>query len=433
MKKIFILSLSLIGVLLSSFLLPNKEIIASATSNNEKFIIQAYGDSISYGEGLQDINNAYPNVFAKHYIDNLNAEFYANGISGSTTMSLLEKLEPYQNGTASDMDKFNETDLVVLCIGANNVLIPAIDSIPNYMAGSMTAEDLRSILAARVEQFKIDYPQILETFANKKILVMTVYNPYKYTTLKDIKIDDSVGNDKVLVQWFINTYNNKFKEMLDISMEYLQIINNEIIKSANKDVQVVDVWTQFSKFSKTEYLDYINADISKVTITSTDVTSLKQGNISPIMTKIYGNCDPHPTKEGHNVIAQKHLNEYKIFQIEKTKTSNNKSLLTVKSILNENYTFKYFKQVGNNKILLAETNENSYEIDNNKIDDAEQIFAEVYLNNNIVSTTNILKFNQANDETNFNWTAIIISGTLVIIGGVCATVVIIKKQKSKKK
>ena len=433
MKKIFIVSLSLFGILLSSFLLPNGKILASATSNNEKFIIQAYGDSISYGEGLQDLNDAYPNVFAKHYVDNLNAEFYANGISGSTTMSLLERLEPYQNGTASDMDKFNETDLVILCIGANNVLIPAIESIPNYMAGSMTAEDLRSILAARVEQFKIDYPQILETFANKKVLVMTVYNPYKHTTLKDMQIDDSVGNDKALVQWFINAYNNKFKEMLDISMEYLQIINNEIIKSANKDVQVIDVWTQFSTFSKTEYLTYINADISKVSITSTDVTSLKQGNIAPIMTKIYNNCDPHPTKEGHTVIAQKHLNEFKIFQIEKTKSSNNKSLLSVKSILNENYTFKYFKKVGNNKILLAESNENSYEIDNNKIDDAEQIFAEVYLNNTLVSTTNVLKFNQNNNKTDINWTAYVIGGTLVTIGAICTTVFIIIKQKRRKK
>lgn len=434
MKKFKILSVLLLGLLCSTILLPKQTIYTSANSTEDKLIIQSYGDSISYGEILTDLNDAYPNVFAKHYVDTFGAEFYANGISGSTSMSLLEKLQPYKDRTAPDIATFDDTDIVVLCIGANNILIPSVGSIPDYLSGALSKQEYHNLLNGRVEQFKEDYPQILEIFNNKKIIVMTVYNPYKHTTLKDMTIDPSVGDYTNLTKMLINNYDSKLQEMLDISMDYLQIINAEIKKSQNENVFVMDIWNLFSKFSKAEYLNYINANISNAVITIDDVENLMQGNPDSVLNKIYENCDPHPSRQGHKVIAGYHLENYKCFRLSNTSnaTYENKIDLSITADINGNYTYKYYKNTSNGKQLILETSENIITIDKEELENANDIYAEIYSNENLVATSNIIHFEKPEEETNNNLLWLYI--TLGVVGtiGITTTITIITLKRHKK-
>lgn len=89
-------------------------------ASSDTLAIRAYGDSIAYGYGLSDLSEAYPNVFANHYQKLTSVDFSSHAVSGDTTSDLLEILQPYINKTAEDMESFNNTDIIVLCIGANN-------------------------------------------------------------------------------------------------------------------------------------------------------------------------------------------------------------------------------------------------------------------------------------------------------------------------
>lgn len=416
------------------FAIPKQEIKVSA-STNDNFIIQAYGDSISYGETLENTSDAYPSVFAKYYIQKFNAEFYANGVSGYTSSNLLEQLQPYKDRTASDIDRFDDTDLVLVCIGANNVLGSATDNISSYITGSLTEQEFREILQANVDQFKLDYPEILSTFENKQIITMTIYNPYKYSTLKDIQIDSSVNSTTAsFLKSVINNYDAKFQEMLDISMEYLNIINNEIRSYESEDIYVVDIWNLFSSFNKTQYQDYINSNPSSITLTNADVSELLKGNLNNIMPKVQTSCDPHPTKAGHNIIAEKHLESFNIFKLNKTADSenNDNSILKLTTILNENYTYKYYKIENNKKTLLEETTETSISIKNSEIENATELFVEVYSGDELIETSNSLYFSKATqNKTNTVIIICVVAGISIIAIVVPICFVAIKKKKFK--
>ena len=181
-------------------------------------------------------------------------------------------IQPYINKTAEDMESFNNTDIIVLCIGANNVLQPALNSIPAFMDDSLSEADFNTLLNNGVEKFKIDLPKILDTFKNKKIAIMTIYNPYKYLTLKDVSIDANSIIYESIIRSRLNNYEIKLQKLIDISMINLQKINNEIRNLQNDNITVVDIYQKFNLFSKTEYLKYINADVSKTYITQEETS-----------------------------------------------------------------------------------------------------------------------------------------------------------------
>lgn len=312
MKKKFLASpagllgiLSLIVAFLLSFFvgLP----LSTAKAEGEGIKIRAYGDSISAGATLDGYDaymledgadgktpiciNSYPEVFSRKYLSAYGGQVLGRGVSGNTSSDLVEILLPYINGTAEDLADFKETDIFTLCIGANNVLGNAISSLQNFLMGTITEEEYQALLDAGVAQFTQDYPTILSAFAGKRTVVMTVYNPYKYLTLADVQI--SLGNVQMeaMVRNALNGYQPKLDRMLELSMTALQEINDIIRESAGREVYVADIWELFETFTKTQYLEYINSDISQLTLSSFDVTTL----FSQVATA----CDPHPTAEGH--------------------------------------------------------------------------------------------------------------------------------------
>ena len=172
MKKLLFVLLSFVAALSVVMFKPTTDAVFAASG--EEFIIRAYGDSISYGEALQNVNDAYPSVFSKKYVDNLGAEFLAKGVSGDTTSDLLEDLQPYINETAADQQSFEDTDIITLCIGANNILGHATSNLAGFLTGAVTEAQYQALMDAGVAQFKQDYPLILDAFEGKQVIVMTV-------------------------------------------------------------------------------------------------------------------------------------------------------------------------------------------------------------------------------------------------------------------
>lgn len=403
-KKIWIFMFLLVFGLGAIFT-NSPNIFNASAQGGDNFIIRAYGDSISYGETLDDLTKAYPSVFAQPYVEKFQAEFLAKGVSGDTTSDLLEDLAPYQECTASDMASFEDTDIVTLCIGANNILGSALSNLGGFLTGSVTEEQYQTILDAGVEQFKTEYPQILNTFADKKVVVMTVYNPYKYMTLNDINTTGLTGMNKMLVTSLISTFETKYQKMLSMSMASLQLINDEIRNSATDDVCVVDIWNLFESFTEEQYVQYINADMSKVEIVDADInmTELQQGNyatlMNNIMSRLTTNCDPHPTEAGHAVIATEHLDTFKYFKLSTDKDfsalqdSSDKITLNVETVESGTYTYKFYKETTLGKNVLRETSSPSLEVRATQLAGQGELYVEIYENSNLIYTTDRIAYN----------------------------------------
>lgn len=395
--------LSLIVVLflgLGLFLGTGSSFVASA-SGQEEFIIRAYGDSIAAGYGLEgytDYENqtsditlgSYPEIFSRQYMSTFGGEVLGKGVSGDTSVELLEDLTPYIEGTAEDMDSFNETDIITLCIGANNVLGPALANLENYIMGTIAPEQFDALLAAGVNQFKSDYPQILSAFEGKKVVVMTVYNPYKYTSVNDVSISENLPGSESLIRPILAQLDSSFQEMLSSSMTALQEINDVIRASASNDVYVVDIWNLFETFTETQYSQYINCDITKVVVESFDTAS--------IMDQFSLYCDPHPTADGHAVIAEEHLNTFKYFEINSQndfaslKDKTDKITLSLTTFEKGSYSYKWYKTISGSSTLLATTTTKSATISADDIAGEGAIYVEAYQNEQLIYTTQSIDY-----------------------------------------
>lgn len=386
---IFVLGLSFITNL-------NPLSFASADVAQNEFIIRAYGDSISAGYKLSDYDNyvsgksqitkeSYPEVFARKYIETFGGEAIGKGVSGDETWQLLEDLRPYIDGTASDMADFEETDIVTLCIGANNVLGVAMDNISTYLLGSLDDTAYRALLQEGLDQFIEDWPKILEAFEGKKVVAMTIYNPYRYASEN---FPSSLKNNVLL-----SGYVTKFENMLNISMEYLQDINDIIRASASKDVYIVDVWNLFDGFSNEEYSRYLNVNTADINITLNMLS-----DTSLLVAEFKEKCDPHPTAEGHNIIAQEHLNVFKYFKLSSQnsltgiKDKKDQISLDLTAFENDTFTYKVYKKIDQNSSLIKIASTKTIAIDIEDITGDGEIYVEVYEGSNLIFTTDYLEY-----------------------------------------
>lgn len=406
-KKIFVLFFAfIVGVL--GLACSGNVLYTNAEEIEDSFIIRSYGDSIASGEKLEGhgsytsgesliCQDSYPEVFSRDYLQYFGGMAIGHAVSGDKTGDLLEILNPYIEGTAEDMDAFNDTDIVTLCIGANNILLPAIDSIPNFITNNMTEEEYQTILDEGIAQFEVDYPQILDAFAGKNVVVMTVYNPYKYLSLNDITIDPSLSFFEETIRGVLASYETKLQKMLSMSMDALQTINEKIRESASSDVHVVDIWELFSKFTKEEYLKYINADMSNVVINSKNMSNITSGDLAPLMNDLRTNCDPHPSKEGHEVIGQHHLDRFKYFELSTSvdfsvlKDGNEKVQMEITTFESEEYCYKLYKKEESEE-LVCQSTEKIIEINASEIEGEGILFVEVYKEESLIFTTNIIDF-----------------------------------------
>lgn len=291
------------------FCVPKQQGLTKAEQSG--LVIRAYGDSISAGDTLPDNANytsgvhdicegCYSDVFGKQLIAKFGGSVKSFAHSGDKTSDLVTILNSQSN------DEILATDIFTLCIGANNVLGPAISKMSDYLIGGVNETEYRGILQTGLDNFKADYTNIilpkLTQNPNAKVIVMTVYNPYLYLDLEEAQIDASFSS-------FVQVVKANFSQMLAITMEYLTEINNTIIQSkVDSKIFVADVKSKFDTFSETEYKQYINADASKIVISS-------YADLSNLSSALASACDPHPTLLGQQQIAQVFSNAFNYLSV----------------------------------------------------------------------------------------------------------------------
>ena len=156
--------------------------------------VEAYGgESKQYGyDGRTDPTVVIPGCYTSIIGGDLAARYGAGRVktvsfarSGDKVSDLIAKLDrsEVRNAVAS-------ADVVTVCIGANDILGPALDSISSYIAvGNPALETLGAEVDENLAALSDDSnPNSLKALADKlksinasaKFIFTTVYNPYKY-------------------------------------------------------------------------------------------------------------------------------------------------------------------------------------------------------------------------------------------------------------
>lgn len=245
--------------------------ITESSVNADTVNYVAFGDSISYGYGLENINDGFVYLVE----DYLNTKVSNYAVNGLTSTELVEMLD-----TGEYDESIADADVITITIGSNDILLPFIDMI-------YTSFELEGDLTTALKDW----------YDNSSTLTqVTCLNRLKYTIDKDETLDASCENFKentlptiindikelnpdceILVTEFYNPYYkinvNGMFALGDIVDEYIQKLNSAL-DASSEDYTIVPIYEDFNTTGLT------NADIDTF------------------------NMDPHPNIEGHKVIAE---------------------------------------------------------------------------------------------------------------------------------
>lgn len=175
--------------------------------NGARYRYVSLGDSIAaghtinadwekdYGEGSQYGNNGntstviVPNSYTdliRKELENVHGKSGVTAVSfahsGDTVADLMEKLT--HDGVRRTISK---ADLVTICIGANDVLQPAMSNLGPYISTG-NIDDLARNVEANLAALPASYESLFDALTglnqNAKFVFTTVYNPYKYLWLE---------------------------------------------------------------------------------------------------------------------------------------------------------------------------------------------------------------------------------------------------------
>lgn len=168
--------------------------IAAGHMITDTWVADYGGTGAQYGNGGNQetfrIPGCYTDLIGKEleavYGDKAYVKSFAQ--SGDTVADLMEKLtqEPVRNA-------IREAKLVTVCIGANDILEPAMSDLDEYIStGSLESaeaviETNMTRLASDTETnaYKAMFDRLTEINPDAKYIFTTIYNPYKYLYLED--------------------------------------------------------------------------------------------------------------------------------------------------------------------------------------------------------------------------------------------------------
>lgn len=266
--------------------------VAAANMSDDSLInanqIVALGDSIAYGYGLKAREReAFPFVLANSLTDGeKHYKCFNYAVNGHASEDMESDIS-----AADRLD--GDTDIVVISVGANNLLHVAkselfkmisldgrlilllggalssddafslLDIIAEAFRDTFTSNEFRLSAIAGIENLKADLPQFIsmikERSPDAEIYYQTIYNPYKGVV---IPMPDGNSFD--------------FGALCD---EYIRMLNLIITENADTlGYRTVDVYNAFEN-SETRLVN--------VNLTGDGMFSL----------------DPHPNKNGHMLIA----------------------------------------------------------------------------------------------------------------------------------
>lgn len=269
--------------------------------------ILGLGDSISAGYAPQDTDlceyyqkyvngevkineKCFTKLIDNYYSSNqitTTSISYAN--SGDDTSDLVEKLNNKKKYPDLLLDIKN-SDIITVSIGANNVLKYVLTNLNSYLAGNIELDEIETMLQLGLEQFKDNYTNTIIpilTREDAKVFVMTIYDPYQFFDLNDIKAN-------AFVKLYISSITDRFNSLKDLAIEYIGKINSFIKSQIYQNVFVVDVDAKFKIMTKDEFNKNIFADSSQIEINS-------QEDLDNLAFNKY--ADIHPTIDGQEYIA----------------------------------------------------------------------------------------------------------------------------------
>lgn len=326
-KKILAIIMNI--VLFLQFISP---IALAIETNQTKYL--ALGDSIAYGYGLANRDaQSYPQIVRKNY--GISESNFSNlAISGMTCAQFYEKIQ-----TTEYKNAIKDADIITTSIGSNELLKIAVGAVSTTAGIESSDPDF----ANKVK----DYFSSLGYLAKAQ----AAYKLYSYFTSEETKkvIDDS-----------INTYEEKWKK----SVEYIKSVNPDVVLVATQfynpyyeiGLASYDLGSYVDEFikrmnkileeqSKNEseykiariYEDFNTTDprITNVNVDFNDFSNI--------------NIDPHPNKDGHNIISTRVLETLKTA---KQDTKKDIKELAIESISDYDYTGSEIKP----KVIIKDGN-----------------------------------------------------------------------------
>ena len=451
-KKLFVVALSITAFLCCLFL-PNNLTALAETKQSITYV--AFGDSIAkaYAINLKTKSESEELIIGADnsfelidgsYVDlirdSLNATYdttaYNFSKSGDDCQDLLDFIYGFydsENNQAKDATNPNarfgsltneqvynnvkNANVITVCIGANNILSFAPNLMMRFLgvqSPSITRAEMESQLrdyilgTSEIKGLKAEFEELLTVLAkinpNANIYFTNVYNPYK--VLK--------GDPTIL--YYVGTQYQSFTQAnLDIISEVADmaigggtdssgnaftginnVIYNTILESNNAKFKYIDTKSQFdAKYNSTNpiaYNEYVNVQLEKITTASITSGEVDFTNINAIA---YDYLDPHPTYEGHKIIANTHTNagllpylpEQEEFECSITcndapvqnsynLNSQGASVVLVANVTTQGYTYEYSYQIKKDDSLVKTISANTATI---SFDDFDAGTYDVYL------------------------------------------------------
>ena len=300
MKKICALIFSFVIAFCGAMFLRNSNDASAETKQSLNYV--SLGDSIAAGVGASGYtaDGTFPEgSYAKNIKDyleekvgsgNLNAVNHAQ--SGDRSEDLLDKLKD-----ATIEEDVTNADIITVCIGANDILGPAIANIEDYIYGTISQAEMEDILDKGIAAFDTNFSTLLDklTELNSKanIIFTTIYNPYKVFVLPGelasiaqyigISVDNINAMGSITEVYLAGGTNTQGEEVKGVN----QRLKIKIESKNNEKLHLVDSKTVFDEYDGT-YSDLVHVDASKITFSN--------------FTNFSAYADPHPTDAGHELI-----------------------------------------------------------------------------------------------------------------------------------
>ncbi len=254
--------------------------------------------------------------------------------SGDDCGDLLAFLDEFctEYGTKKDPDKKNSiygeltneqiftimqnARVVTVCIGANNVLGPALELLPKYMADEVTYEEMEQALYQALAgdgattgleaEMKQLLPRLQVLCPDAEIVFTTVYNPYKIMEYGEgmtfLQMLGAIKNADVKL--------TKIEQLSEICIAggklstgtevtginaILETTVKAFAETAGERFRIVDAKASFDAVTEADgghYCDYVNTDIGLL-------TAKDAANFATY-------ADPHPTPDGHRALFDVH-------------------------------------------------------------------------------------------------------------------------------
>lgn len=258
--------------------------------------INEYGEGSQYGKNGNTSTVIVPNSYTELIMNDMRNVYPGKIVlatsfarSGDTVEDLLEKLTHDVVRNA-----ISKAKLVTICIGANDVLEPALSHLDEYInTGDLST--LETIVEANLENLNNDsqntsYKALFDTLAginpNATYIFTTIYNPYKYLYIEE-------------------GHNGFFGPLLNTipDMEILGFDIDSIIKDSLLDISVVQML-----FSRVNGLSaWAEKYVSKLnTVLKNKINSYQSNNANFKVADTKTLFDTFPDR---SISAEKHYND----------------------------------------------------------------------------------------------------------------------------